>query len=263
VSGGTPLRYSLSGVPASATVTPASVGATGPFTFTVTGLACAQTYAFAVTAVFTYGQATSAPAAGVRPCLAPGTPGSPGATPADQGINVSWTPVSASGGTLTYTVAWSGAQTGSQSGLTGDSYAITGLANQKSYTVTITAVNEAGSSQTPASAYVTLSLPAPVAEHIYNNSLLSVNMRTAPYLPPPPNTCSNCVTSFPANSNAPVTVLCQTTGSSYADPSGSPSGDIWDLVTDSSGQTGYVADGYVSTPGSNNNSFSTPTIWHC
>lgn len=264
VSSGTPLSYVLSGAPGTAIVTPSQVSATGPFQFTVTGLSCAQTYGFAVTAVFANGRATSAPAAAVRPCLAPGTPGNLTATPADQGINVSWAAAAANGGTVTYTVAWSGAVGGSQPTVSGTSFAITGLANQQSYTVTVTAISPAG--QAMATATATLTLPTPVPEHIYNNSKDSVNMRTAPYLPGGPNPCSNCITSFAANSNAPVTVLCQTTGSSYADPSGSPSGDIWDEVTDASGQTGYVADGYVTTPESvagNYNSFSTPTIWHC
>jgi Fibronectin type III domain len=264
VSSGTPLRYVLHGAPGAATVTPARVTATGPFQFTVTGLSCAQSYGFAVTAVFANGQATSAPAAAVRPCLSPGAPGNLTATPADQAINVSWSAAAGNGGTVTYTVTWSGAASGSQPGVSGTSFAITGLANRQSYTVTVTAVSPAG--QTMATATATLTPPAPVPEHIYNNSRDPVNMRTAPYLPGGSNPCSNCITSFAPNSNAPVTVLCQTTGSPYTDPSGSPSGDIWDEVTDASGQTGYVADGYVTTPESvagNYSSFSTPTIWHC
>jgi hypothetical protein len=264
VSRGTPLRYVLHGAPGTATVTPAQVAATGPFQFTVTGLSCAQSYGFAVTAVFADGQATSAPAAAVRPCLAPGAPGNLTATPADQRINVSWFAAAANGGTLTYTVTWSGAVSGSQPAVPGTSFAITGLANRQSYTVKVTAVSPAG--QAMATATATLTLPAPVPERIYNNSKDPVNMRTAPYLPGGSNPCSNCVTSFAPNSSAPVTVLCQTTGSSYTDPSGSPAGDIWDEVTDASGQTGYVADGYVTTPESaagNYSSFSTPTIWHC
>ena len=264
VSSGTPLRYVLRGAPGTATVTPGQVAATGPFQFTVTGLSCTQSYGFAVTAVFANGQATSAPAAAVRPCLAPGAPGNLTATPADQGINVSWSAPGASGGTVTYTVTWSGAVSGSQPGVSATRFAITGLANRQSYTVKVTAVSPAG--QAMATATATLTPPAPVPEHIYNNSKYSVNMRTAPYLPGGSNPCSNCITSFAPNSGAPVTVLCQTTGSSYTDRSGSPSGDIWDEVTDASGQTGYVADGYVSTPESvagSYNSFSTPTIWHC
>lgn len=259
VSTGTPLRYLLAGAPAGATVTPAQVRATGPFGFTVTGLSCAQTYAFAVTAVFANGQRTSAPAADVRPCLAPGAPGSVTATAVDQGIDVSWTSAAANGGTVTYTVSWTGADVGSLTGVTGNGFAITGLTNQKSYTVSVIAVNEAGSSQTPATATATLSLPAPVPEHIYNNSQFRVNMRQQP------STSASILTWFGANSNAPVTVICQTTGGSYADPSGSPSGDIWDYVS-GNGFTGYVADGYVTTPESvagQYNSFSTPMFWHC
>lgn len=267
VSTGSPLGYVLHGAPGTATVSPAEVKPKGSFGFTVSGLSCAQTYGFSVTALFVNGHATSAPAAAVRPCLPPGAPGNLAATAVDQGINVSWTPAAPNGGTVTYTVAWSGGASGSQSGVTGTSYSITNLANQTSYTVTVTAVSAAGSSQTKPSKYVTLSLPAPYAAHIYNNSLYYVNMRSSQWIITlPSGKCGNCVASFAPNSNAPVTVLCQLTGSSYQDKSGSPKGSIWDYVTDSSGQTGYVADGYVYTPQSaagNYNSFSTPTIWHC
>ena len=90
VSTGTPLRYVLHSAPGTPTVPPEQVGAHGPFTFTVTGLSCAQTYAFTVTAVFGNGQKASAPAAAARPCLPPGAPGNLKATPADQKINLSW-----------------------------------------------------------------------------------------------------------------------------------------------------------------------------
>jgi Bacterial SH3 domain/Fibronectin type III domain len=259
VSAGTPLNYTLSGAPAGATVTPAQVSATGPFTFTVTGLSCAQTYGFAVTAVFTNGQATSPAAGAVRPCSAPGTPGNPVPTGVNHGINLTWPAAAANGGTLTYTVAWSGAGISkSQSGVTGTSFGITGLTNQKGYTVTVTAVNEAGSSQA-ASASVTLSLPAPVGYHIYNNSVYSVNMRSAP------NTSGAVLTQFAPNSGAPVTALCQQQGQFVTDPSGSPSGSMWDYVS-ANGKTGWVSDLYVTTPESvagNHSSYSDPPLWQC
>lgn len=259
VPAGSPLNYTLSGAPAGATVTPAQVSATGPFTFTVTGLSCAQTYGFAVTAVFSNGQATSPPAGAVRPCSAPGAPGNLVPTGVNHGINLTWPAAAANGGTLTYTVAWSGAGISkSQSGVTGTSFGIGGLTNQKSYTVTVTAVNEAGSSQA-ASANVTLSLPAPVGYHIYNNSVYSVNMRSAP------NTSGTVLTQFAPNSGAPVTVLCQQQGQFVTDPSGSPSGNMWDYVS-ANGKTGWVSDLYVTTPESvagNHSSYSDPPLWQC
>jgi hypothetical protein len=264
VSGGTPLRYVLRGAPGTATVTPAQVPATGPFQFNVAGLSCAQTYGFAVTAVFANGSATSARAAAVRPCTAPGQPGSLTATTADRGVNVSWSAAAANGGHVTYTVAWSGGASGSQPGLTSTNFAITNLPNQQSYSVTVTAVNEAGSSTAPATTTVRLSLPAPVGYHIYNNSQYRVNMRGAP------NKGASILTWFNANSGLPVTVICQEYGGSYSDQSGSPSGTIWDYVTGTGSNgvtsTGWVADGYVTTPQSaagNYGNFSTPTIWRC
>lgn len=259
VSTGTPLNYTLSGAPAGATITPTQVSASGPFTFTVTRLSCAQAYGFAVTAVFANGQATSPTAGAVRPCSAPGAPGNPAPTAVNHGINLTWSAAAANGGTLTYTVAWSGnGISKSQSGVTGTSFGISGLTNQQRYTVSVTAVNEAGSSQA-ASASLTLSLPAPVGYRIYNNSVYSVNMRSAP------NTSAAVLTQFGPNSGAPVTVLCQQQGQFVTDPSGSPSGSIWDYVS-AAGHTGWVADIYVTTPQSvagNHGSYSDPPLWQC
>lgn len=264
VSKGTPVGYQLAGAPAGTPVTPARVGPGGPFQFTVTGLSCAQTYSFAVTALFAGGRATSSPAASARPCTAPGTPGAISATPVNHGINLTWQAAAANGGTLSYTVAWNGGASGSQSGLTGTGFQITGLVNQQSYTVTVTAVNEAGPSQALATTTASLRLPPAVGYNIYNNSGLSVNMRTSPHLN------ATIITSFPKTPpgtlGTPVTVYCQVTGDTATDPADHHvTGDIWDYVS-GNGQTGYVSDLYVSTPSSragNYSSFSDPPLWEC
>lgn len=270
VSKGTPVGYQLTGAPAGAAVTPSRVGPGGPFQFTVGGgLSCAQTYSFAVTALFSGGQATSSRAAAVRPCIAPGTPGAVSATPVNTGaaINVTWQAAASNGGTLTYTVAWQGAVSGSQPGVTGTRYQITGLKNQGSYTVTVTAVNQAGPSQSLATATASLALPTAQNYNLYNNSQDPVNMRSAP------NTGGTILEQFPPTPSggrgARLTVQCQETGGGYTDPSpgGQPSGNIWDHVTDpSTGKTGWIADGYVTTPSSvagNYSSFSDPPLWYC
>jgi Fibronectin type III domain len=263
-STGTPLGYQLQGAPATATVTPSTVTARGPFQFTVSGLSCAQTYSFAVTALFAGGRATSPTGAGVRPCTAPGSPAGISAVPVNHGLDVTWQTAAPNGGTVSYTVAWSGGASGSRSGLTGTTYNITSLVNQKSYTVTVTAVNEAGASQAPATTTSTLLLPSAVLYHIYNNSKVPVNMRSQT------NTGAPIITNFPVTPagslGVSVTVHCQVTGGPAQD-FGDPAlhGDIWDYVT-GNGHTGWVSDLYVSTPSSSAgsySSFSDPPLWQC
>jgi hypothetical protein len=264
VATGTPVGYQLTGAPQAASVTPGQVAPGGPFRFTVSGLSCGQTYPFAVTAVFPNGKATSSPAAPAQPCTAPGTPGALNATPVNQGINLAWQAAAANGGTVSYTVAWSGAVSGSQPGVTGTTFQITGLANQNSYTVTVTAVNEVGPGPSLATTTASLTLPPPVGYNIYNNSGLPVNMRSAP------NTGAPILTQFPptpaGGRGTPVTVQCQELGDFAQDPADKTmQSHIWDFLT-GNGHTGWVSDLYVSTPSSvagNYSSFSDPPLWNC
>ena len=138
-------------------------------------------------------------------------------------------------------------------GVTGTSYTIIGLTNFQSYNVSVSAVNGTTGGPT-ASATVNLSPGTTWGYNIYNNSKYAVNVRPGPAVSGTP------LGSFPANSGAGVQVICQVTGGSYQDPTTIPSGNLWDKIVYGSG--GYVADGYVTTPNSLNNTFS-PPIWPC
>jgi uncharacterized protein YraI len=91
--------------------------------------------------------------------------------------------------------------------------------------------------------------------NITRNAIDPLNIRAGP------STSSASLGTFPPGSNAPITITCQTQGGAYSDPSGTPSGDIWDQFVYNGG-TAYVADGYVTTPNSLANTFS-PPIWQC
>ena len=140
---------------------------------------------------------------------------------------------------------------GSNAGLSGTSDTITGLANFQNYPVTVTADNQAGAGGS-ASAAVNLSASPWGGYNITRNSVYVLNIRSGP------STGDSSVGQYPAGSNAPVTIYCQVAGGGYTDPSGSPAGDIWDKI----GSGEYVADGYVTTPESLANTYSSP-IWHC
>src|SRR5262249_3702233 len=136
---GSPDYYSLGDVPAGATVTPSRVTGS-PYQFEVTGLDCAQQYAFSVIAHFGGATAQTASGAKVRPCLPPSAPQALSLNGSQQHqLQAVWSPPASDGGAApTYTVAW-GAK--SMPGLTTTAYTITGLTNFVAYVVTVTATN--------------------------------------------------------------------------------------------------------------------------
>lgn len=258
-SGRTPDHYALIGVPAGATVTPARVPPTGPFSFQVTGLDCATAYSFKVASVDSGGTATDSVAtAPLHPCVAPGAPTGLTLGVVEHGLNVSWSaPASDGGGPLTYTLSWNGP--GSPVTVSGLSYAISGLTNQQTYTVTVTAANAAQSgAATTASATLT---PPPQTFHNYNHYLQTVNVRSAP------TTSATSLAQMPpvptGTLGEAVTVSCQVAGGSYSDTiDKSEHGNIWDKVN-YHGTIGYVADIYLNTPNSLKFTFSDPPLWNC
>jgi hypothetical protein len=136
---------------------------------------------------------------------------------------------------VTYTVSWGG---GNHPGLTRTSDTITGLANFANYTVTVAAVNPAGSSQPPATDSVALKPPGTWPGTIGNNQLYRVNVRDQP------STNGAIVGWFPAGGGQSVQVICKVDGDFWRDPTGSPSGSEWYQITN---PPGYVASAYVIT----------------
>lgn len=259
-SGTTPTSYTLT-APAGAQVSPSQITPGGQYAFTVTGLPCAsgQGFSFRVQANYPGGSTPSQQTASVQPCLAPGAPQNVKLNvTGEHAVKATWAPPSSTGGgTVTYDVSWSGGASGSKSGMTGTSLAIT-VPNRTATTVSVTAVNGAGQSTSP-SASATPNGPTYNA-NLHNNSQYPVNLRQNA------DQNSNSVALYPTASSQPFTVYCQVKGTQYSDPTAPKVFyDIWDYVSDGS-HTGYVADLYVSTPSSTNgnpNAFSDPPIWNC
>ncbi|MCF2526736.1 hypothetical protein [Yinghuangia soli] len=107
-SGAVPTRYRVGGVGAGMGVTPASVPAKGPFTFTVSGGSCDQEYSFYIIADFPNGQMNSGRSTPVRPCVAAGKPTALSAQAVSGGkVKVSWKPpTNTAGEKVTYTATW-------------------------------------------------------------------------------------------------------------------------------------------------------------
>jgi hypothetical protein len=255
--GTTPTSYTLT-APAGAQVSPSQIAPGGQYVFTVTGLPCkaGQKFSFIVQANYPGGSTPSQQTASVQPCLPPGAPQNVGlSVTGEHQVKASWSaPSSTGGGTVTYDVSWSGGASGSKSGTTQTSLAIT-VPNRVSTTVSVTAVNGAGQSTSP-SASATPNGPT-YSANLHNNSQYPVRLR------PQPDPTPNPITQYPKGSTQPLTVYCQVQGTKYSDPTNPQvTYDIWDYVSDGSNK-GYVGDLYVTTPSSDGNAFSDPPIWNC
>jgi hypothetical protein len=243
-AGATPTGYTLTGVPAGATVNPPTVRPTGPYHFTVTGLACQQ-YSFSVVANYPSGP-LSASGVGVFACLVPDAPASVTLNTGTQHqITATWpATANAGGGTVTYQAAINGAAAVDVGGATSRTF--TGLTNFATYTMTVSARNPAGTSAPRPSGAKALSA-GPWHGVIGNNAVLSVNLRADH------TTSSASVGSFPPPGGQAVTVVCvYPNGGAWADPSGSPSGSSWYKV--SAPGNGWVATGYV---------LNVSGVWEC
>jgi hypothetical protein len=237
VSGAAPQRYTLTDVPAGAQIDPPEIKPGQPYEFTVTGLDCAQTYQFTVVAHYPTGTTSAKAGAASRPCVAPDPPTKVRlATTTQRQLGVSWTPpASDGGGTVHFDLSWG---VSSISDLTGTSHTITGLNNFATYTVSVAAVNFAGSSEPPSTVSGMIAPGTTWGGTITNNWLLPLNVRKGP------DTSTQSIGSFPAGGGEHVDIICSTNGGHWADPSGNPSGNGWYKITS---PAGYVAAGYVST----------------
>jgi len=236
-SSGAVTHYTLAGLPAGATASPSHVPSSGPYRFTVDGLACDREYSFSVVAHYPGTSAATDATAGARPCVAPGPPRNLSLDSGTQHqVRVTWSaPANDGGAPVTYTVSWGA---GEHAGLSGTSDTIAGLTNFQTYTITVTARNPAGASQPPATATTSLR-PRSTWGGTVTNTQFELYVRQQP------TTESIILHVFPAGSGQAVSVVCLTSGGSWVDPTGSPSGNTWYRV--SSPANGFVAAGYVDT----------------
>jgi hypothetical protein len=112
---------------------------------TVSGLTCATVYRFTVTAAGPGGQATSGASPAVRPCTTPAAPaGVTAAGQSDGSIQANWNAVS---GATNYQVSYQGPTSGTvQAAANSLAIPATSLTYLGSYTITVYAMNPAGTS---------------------------------------------------------------------------------------------------------------------
>jgi hypothetical protein len=249
-----PTGYTLNGA-TGGSVSPSTVGANGPFTFQVTGLDCASQYSFSVVAHYKGGttkESGTSPA--VRPCTTPSQPQNLrfGYPQGGHGFTAAWNKPANASGSITYTVTWPG---GSRT-TTGLSVSVSGLQNGRTYGVTVTAKNAAGSSA-PLSGDANLTPPAKgmsIADNVNDGDPL--------YLHTQGNTTSPRAGSIPAGWNGAITVYCQVHGTSVTHDTYGWRSDVWDKIT-YNGTTAWVSDLWVSTANHKTGQFSPQDVWAC
>ncbi|WP_369206802.1 hypothetical protein [Streptomyces sp. PU-14G] len=249
-----PTGYRLEGAPPGAEVKPAKVGANGPFTFEVRGGSCAQQYSFSVEAEFSDGQkAESGRSVPTRPCVAPGAPQKVEyAFPqGGKGINLTWQAPGNAGSGTQYTVTG-----GKQPKTTSATKAqLTGLANNRTYNVTVAATNAAGSGGSTA---VSVNLSHPLNRRITDNADdgEEVGIRTQPSTKE-----GTRLGQVPAGETPMLKVICQVEGTPEVHDTYGWKSAVWDRI-EWDGKTGYVSDLWVDTSKHKDGEFS-PEVWKC
>ncbi|WP_155126402.1 fibronectin type III domain-containing protein [[Actinomadura] parvosata] len=215
--------------------TPQSVDAGGPFQFEFTGGDCANEYTFTVVAHWSGGEVESEPSAGVRPCVAPGSPTGFAAKARNRGAELTWTAPEGADDATTYELT--GAAT--NSGIKGTSFTVDGLKNNQKHTFKLKARNAAGESPEVATAEVDLAYPRQQYKNASNND-------TNTLIRPGPS-ASGEAGKIPKGEYITLTVICQVKGASYTDTSTGKTSDIWNRIESQYGN-GYLNDTLVATP---------------
>jgi subtilisin family serine protease len=157
--------YTATAAPGGATCT-VTTGTPVATSCVVSGLTNWQTYTFTVTATNSAGSSVASTAsAAITPGAVPGTPTAVNVTPGVGVIDVTWTPGATNGAPNTQYIAR--ATPGTRACSTAlDTCTITGLTGGTSYTVTVTATNDFGSSpaSSPSASATPTEAVAPVAD---------------------------------------------------------------------------------------------------
>ncbi|TYB68859.1 hypothetical protein FXF51_10155 [Nonomuraea sp. PA05] len=215
--------------------TPQSADADGPFQFEFTGGDCANEYTFTVVAHWPGGEVESEPSAGVRPCVAPGSPTGFAAKARNRGAELTWTAPEGADDATTYELT--GAVT--SSAIKGTSFTVDGLKNNQKHTFKLKARNAAGESPDVATAEADLAYPRQQYQNASNND-------TNTLIRPGPS-ASGEAGRIPQGQYITLTVICQVKGTSYTDSSTGKSSDVWNRIESQYGN-GYLNDTLVATP---------------
>ncbi|WP_326809018.1 hypothetical protein OHB04_34915 [Streptomyces sp. NBC_01775] len=255
-SGVKPTGYRLKGAPAGAEVKPGKVGPEGPFTFQVNGGECGKEYTFTVVAEFSDGDTKESGRSGpTRPCVAPGAPQNLARSfpQGGRGINLTWDkPANAGANGTTYTVSGAG---GAPKPTDKTALDLRGLANNKTYNLSVAAANAAGSGGSTA---LTVDLSQPmnleIADNVADDTAVGVRSQ-------PSSSAGQRVDKIPPGELPAIKVICQLEGTPEVHDTYGWKSKIWDRV-EWKGQTAYVSDLWVSTKNHKQGEFS-PEVWRC
>jgi hypothetical protein len=210
------------------------VDADGPYRFEFTGGDCADEYTFVVVAHWEGGEVESEPSAGIKPCVAPGSPSGFTAKARNRGARLSWTAPANAGEGVTYELT--GAATAR---VTGTSHTVDGLKNNQKHTFKLKARNAAGESPDVVTTEVDLAYP----KHSYKNAN---NDQTNSKI----NSCptGDCqIGKIEKGKYLNLTVICQVKGKSVREDQTGETSDIWDRI-EWNGGTAYISDTLMATP---------------
>ena len=234
-------------MPAGLTAKPAQIGANGPdYTFTVSGGQCGSEYEFAVAALYHNRDHASEVDSQYTPpamsCTEPDAPSGITGTGTGQGAQISWqAPPNAATKKVTYKIDVTGPVGYTNQSFTGTSLTIPSIWTNGTYTITVTAMNPAGSKAASAAPR----LAGPPQHYAGQNA---GNPGDASYLHKTVNNepTDNYITNY---NGQQLTVDCQQQGATFthSNATGYFSGNMWDYVH-YAGKEGYLIGYLVYTP---------------
>ncbi|TDD04523.1 hypothetical protein E1294_50095 [Nonomuraea diastatica] len=232
-TGGKVERYTLRASGGGGSV-PESVGARGPHRFEFTGGDCADEYTFVVVAHWEGGEVESEPSAGIKPCVAPGSPSGFTAKAGNRGAQLSWTAPANAGEDVTYELT--GAATAR---VTGTSHTADGLKNNQKHTFKLKARNAAGESPDVVTTEVDLAYPKRSYKNA-NNDQTNTKINSCP--------TGDCqIGKIEKGKYLNLTVICQVKGKSVREDQTGETSDIWNRI-EWNGGTAYISDTLMATP---------------
>jgi hypothetical protein len=250
-------------MPTGLTATPQQIGPDGPnYTFTVAGGQCGQPYEFAVAALYQnrdhQSEVDSQSTPPALSCTEPGAPSAITGTGTAQGAQISWqAPPNAASTKVTYKVQVTGPVSYTNPNVAGTNLTIPSIWTNGTYTITVTAINPAGSKAGSASPRLTGPVQHYAGQHAGNPGDPTYVHKTVNNEP-----TSNIITNY---NGQQLTVDCQQTGATFTHSNASAyySGNMWDYIH-YGGKEGYIIGYLVATPRQPDwQNYVGPQLWKC
>jgi titin len=195
---GTVTSYTITGVPTSGSNVVTTGVTSSPYT--ITGLTSNMTYTVTMTTVNQYG--SSAASSSIQVVTVPGAPsGLSSSNVTNNSASISFTTLGGTVTSYTLTATTSAGVVITNTGITTSPYALTGLTNNNTYTITMVAINATGTSASSSSISI-LTLPNPpqfLSVNAVTTTTASIN-----FVPPVGTVSSYTITATPTSGSSIV-----------------------------------------------------------